>query len=252
MIFDSHVHTVFSTDADTTLAQALQVSAEKNTGLVITDHMDVDFPAPWPEFRVDLPGYFRACAPLRSERLLLGIELGLTERSLTQANEIAAGYDFDFVLGSVHVMDGREVDDTFYRDEDELAVYRRYLRKAARLMETADVDAFAHVDYPLRSTRTELPCDAFRAELTELYEALVRWGIVLELNTSRLGDEAARANLLEMYRLYAQCGGRYATLGSVAHEPQEIGDHFSAALDFLQTCQLSPVHFCRRRMVVDQ
>ena len=131
-------------------------------------------------------------------------------------------------------------------------VCRRYLRKAAHLMETADVDAFAHVDYPLRSIRTELPCDAFRAELTELYEALVRRGIVLELNTSRLGDEAARANLLEMYRLYAQCGGRYATLGSDAHEPQEIGDHFYIALDLLRSCQLSPVHFCRRRMVVDQ
>lgn len=252
MIFDSHVHTTFSVDADTTIAEAMQTAKEKRVGLVITDHMDWDFPAPYPEFRVDLSGFFREYAPLRSEKLLLGIELGLTANSLAVVNEIAVSHDFDFVLGSVHIMDGREVDDTLYREKDEREVYRAYLLEAAMLLETADVDALAHVDYPLRTTSAELPYADYRVEFAALFDVLVRRNIVLELNTSRLADQAARSNLQAIYCAYRDCGGRYVTLGSDAHEHQEIADNFTIAADFLQEIGLIPVHFCKRKMLIDQ
>lgn len=251
MIFDSHVHTTFSVDADTTIAEAIRAAKEKKVGLVITDHMDWDFPAPFPDFRVDLEGFFREYAPHRSEKLLLGIELGLTANSIDKANEIAVSHDFDFVLGSVHVMNGREVDDTLYLEQDEREVYRAYLLKAAMLLETADVDALAHVDYPLRTTSAELPYADYRMEFTALFDVLVRRNIVLELNTSRLADEAARANLLAIYHAYRECGGQYVTLGSDAHEPQEIADNFAIAAEFLRETGLIPVHFCKRQMLID-
>ena len=252
MMYDSHVHTTFSVDADTTIANAVRAAEAKNVGLVITDHMDWDFPAPFPDFRVDLPGFFRDYAPLRSHKLLLGIELGLTASSLTKANEIAAGYDFDFVLGSVHVLGGREVDDTLYLEQDEREVYRKYLMEAAIMLETADVDAFAHVDYPLRTTSAELPYADYRAEFAVLFDVLLRRNIVLELNTSRLLDAVARENLLAIYHAYRRQGGRFVTLGSDAHEPQEIADNFPLAADFLQETGLLPVHFCKRKMLIDQ
>ena len=252
MLYDSHVHTIFSVDAETTIVQAVRASEEQRVGLVITDHMDWDFPAPFPDFRVDLPGFFRAYAPLRNEKLLLGIELGLTGKCLEKANEIAAGYDFDFVLGSVHVLDGREVGDALYLERDEREVYRVYLTEAASLLETADVDAFAHVDYPLRTTSAELPYQEYRAEFDALFAVMLRRRIVLELNTSRLADEAARENLLSIYRAYNACGGRYVTLGSDAHEPQEIADNFAVAADFLWETGLIPVHFRSRKMLIDQ
>ena len=251
MIFDSHVHTTFSVDADTTIAEAIRAAEEKKVGLVITDHMDWDFPAPFPDFRVDLEGFFREYAPHRSEKLLLGIELGLTANSIAKANEIAASHDFDFVLGSVHVMNGREVDDTLYLEQDEREVYRAYLLEAAMLLETVDVDAFAHVDYPLRTTSAELPYADYRMEFTALFDVLVRRNIVLELNTSRLADEVARANLLAIYHAYRECGGQYVTLGSDAHEQQEIADNFAIAAEFLRETGLIPVHFCKRQMLID-
>ena len=252
MLYDSHVHTTFSVDADTTIAEAIRAAADKGVGLVITDHMDIDFPAPFPDFRVDLAGFFREYAPLRSEMLLLGIELGLTSKCLAKANEIAAGHGFDYVLGSVHVMDGREVDDMLYLEQDEREVYRAYLRKAAMLLETADVDAFAHVDYPLRTTSAELHYVDYQAEFAALFEVLIRRNIVLELNTSRLAEENALANLLAVYRAYHACGGRYVTLGSDAHEPQEIADNFAIAADFLRETGLIPVHFCGRQIMINE
>ena len=90
------------------------------------------------------------------------------------------------------------------------------------------------------------------AEFAALFDVLVRRNIVLELNTSRLADQAARSNLQAIYCAYRDCGGRYVTLGSDAHEHQEIADNFTIAADFLQEIGLIPVHFCKRKMLIDQ
>lgn len=251
MIFDSHVHTTLSVDADTTITEAIRTAELRGVGIVVTDHMDWDFPAPFPDYRVDPEQLFREYGPLRSGRVLLGIELGITAASVGKCREIASAYPFDFVLGSVHVLEGREVDEALYRDRDERTVYREYLREAARLVERVEMDALAHVDYPLRSTACELPCADYAAEFRALFAAMLRRGVCLELNTSRLAEPAVYANLLEVYRLYRACGGRDVTLGSDAHEPQEIAEHFDRAAAFLRETGLRPVHFAGRKRIND-
>lgn len=252
MRYDAHVHTTLSCDADTTLAEAIRAAQEQNVGIVITDHLDHDFPIPPPDFRLDVERLFREYGPFRSENLLLGVELGLTENSIAFNQEIIRQYDFDFVLGSVHVLFGREVDEDLYADMDEAIVYHKYLTACAKLVRQVDIDALGHVDYPLRSTSRELPYADYAAEFAALFDALLAHSIVLELNTSRLSDPAAYANLLTVYRAYQARGGRYVTLGSDAHEPQEIADNFALAQEFLRETGLIPVHFAKRRMVIDQ
>ena len=252
MNFDSHVHTTLSIDADTTMDEAIRQASKKGIGLVMTDHMDWDFPAPFPDFRVDLPRFFREYGPLRSERVLLGIELGMTADSIGKCREIAAAYPFDFVLGSVHVLGGREVDDSLYADCDEAIVYREYLLEAARLVQAVECDALAHIDYPLRTTSRELPFAEYAKEFAALFEVMHRRNVCLELNTSRLAEQAAYDNLLAIYRSYRESGGRYVTLGSDAHEPREIADNFSLAEVFLQETGLIPVHFFQRKMIIDK
>ena len=57
MIFDSHMHSKFSTDSDMNILDAISISNEKNIGIIITDHMDLDYPVK-NEFRFDVPTYF--------------------------------------------------------------------------------------------------------------------------------------------------------------------------------------------------
>lgn len=251
MIFDSHVHTVLSVDADTTIDGAIRAAAGRGVGLVLTDHMDWDFPAPFPDFRVDLEAFFREYAPLRHEGLLLGIELGVTARSVDRCNEIAASRNFDFVLGSVHVLDGEEVGSEMYCVQSEDDLLRRYLLEAAAMVRAVDMDALAHVDYPLRSASRELPYADFAREYAVLFAALRERGVCLELNTSRLGSDAAYRNLREVYRAYRAAGGQYVTLGSDAHDPREIAEHFDRAAALLKETGLIPVHFAKRKMIID-
>lgn len=252
MLYDCHVHTTHSCDADTTLAQAIAAATDRGIGLIITDHMELDFPIPPPDFRLNVPRFFAESSPLRSEKLLLGIEIGITDRSMQANNALVQAHDFDFVLGSVHVLHGREVDEDLYADMDEAAVYHEYLTKCAQLVRSADIDALGHIDYPLRSTSRELPYADYREEFSTLFDVLLSHNILLELNTSRLSDPVAYANLLAIYSAYQAQAGCYVTLGSDAHEPQEIADNFSLAKTFLLEAGLTPVHFVRRRMAIDE
>ena len=76
-------------------------------------------------------------------------------------------------------------------------------------------------------------------------------GTVLELNTRRLADRTAIKALLPVYKAYADCGGRYATIGSDAHKAGAVGQEFSTARELLEACNLRPVHFKQRKMEYD-
>ncbi len=75
MLFDTHMHTRFSTDSQMTVEEAAARSRELNMGITITEHLDLDFPEP-KAFVFDVAEYFRAYERYRSDTLLLGIEIG--------------------------------------------------------------------------------------------------------------------------------------------------------------------------------
>ena len=253
ILYDSHLHTTMSVDSDLEVTDAIRIAKENNIGIVITDHMDWDFPIPYPDFRVDLEQFFKEYSPLRSNTVLLGIELGMTENSIEKNRSIIKEYDFDFVLGSIHVLYGKEVDEDLFREMDETDVFRDYLVTCNQLVKKLHIDSFAHIDYPLRSTSKELRYEDYKTEFDIFFETLVNQKICLELNTSRLSEsEEVRNNMLAIYRAYKAKGGKYVTIGSDAHEPEEVGDNFHMAKEFLRQSDLLPVHFVNRKMIVDK
>ena len=73
-MYDCHVHTNFSTDATMDIKDAIRVSEELDSP-IITDHMDYKHHVPG-EFIFDPDEYFNEYEPYRSDRLLLGVEIG--------------------------------------------------------------------------------------------------------------------------------------------------------------------------------
>ena len=254
MRYDSHIHTLMSTDGKTEINEAARMALERGVGIVITDHMDWDLPLPFPAFRVDLDAYWEKYGGLRNDRLLIGIELGMTENSAAKNASIIRENDFDFVLGSLHVLHGEDIGggkDLFQAMGDE-RVFGDYLETGAQLVQDLNIDAFGHIDYPLRYMEKELFYQDFKERFDALLAALTRRGICLELNTVRLGrGRAAYDNLLEIYRAYKKLGGKYVTLGSDSHTPNAVARNFDLADNFLKETGLIPVHFKKRRMVVD-
>ena len=43
-MFDTHVHTNFSTDSDMKMEEAIKSAKEKSISFITTEHMDINFP----------------------------------------------------------------------------------------------------------------------------------------------------------------------------------------------------------------
>ena len=252
MIFDSHSHTSFSADSDMTAEDALKAARARGIGLVFTEHLDVDFPGEL-DFSFDPEAYWRQYEPLRGDDLHLGIEVGMQAGTAEASRAFVARAPFDLVIGSVHLLRGIDIyeKECFEgREKDEL--YREYFQTMAEMIACHDfIDVLGHIDYIARTApyeNPELSYGAFADEIDAVLRAAVAQGVVLELNTRRIGSRRALKELAPIYARYHELGGKYVTLGSDAHGADAIGANFAAAEDFARAMGLSIVTFFARKM----
>ena len=252
MIFDSHSHTSFSADSDMTAEDALKAARARGLGIVFTEHLDVDFPGEL-DFSFDPAAYWKQYEPLRGDNLHLGIEVGMQAGTAEASRAFVTRAPFDFVIGSVHLLRGIDIyeKECFEgREKDEL--YREYFRTMAEMIACHDfIDVLGHIDYIARTApyeNPELSYGAFADEIDAVLRTAVAQGVVLELNTRRLGSRRALKELAPIYARYHELGGRYVTLGSDAHGADAIGANFAAAEDFARAMGLSIVTFFARKM----
>ena len=252
MIFDSHSHTSFSADSDMTAEDALKAARARGLGIVFTEHLDVDFPGEL-DFSFDPAAYWKQYEPLRGDNLHLGIEVGMQAGTAEASRAFVTRAPFDLVIGSVHLLRGIDIyeKECFEgREKDEL--YREYFRTMAEMIACHDfIDVLGHIDYIARTApyeNPELSYGAFADEIDAVLRTAVAQGVVLELNTRRLGSRRALKELAPIYARYHELGGRYVTLGSDAHGADAIGANFAAAEDFARAMGLSIVMFFARKM----
>ena len=251
MIFDSHIHTEISFDSEMPLEAALSAAREQNIGLVLTEHIDFDFPGGGYVF--EPADYFAKYAAYRSASLLLGVEIGMQADCCERNSRLIRENDFDCVIGSIHVLDGVDLyEPSFYEKQSKQAVYAKYFRVMAEcIKQHAFVDVLGHIDYIARYApyaEPDIYYHEFAGLIREVLQVTIAQNIVLELNTRRLDSRSAMKALLPVSKAYADCGGRYATIGSDAHKAGAVGKDFSAAKDLLAACGLKAVYFKQRKM----
>ncbi len=251
MLYDTHMHTRFSTDSRMTIDEATARGRELGLGIIVTEHLDLDYPEP-KAFVFDVDEYLRAYAAYRSDRVLLGIEIGMRVDQTPGNAAVVGGHGFDFVIGSIHVIDRIDIyQEGFYLRRSKAEVYGQYLASMADCLGCYDfIDSLGHVDYIARYARykdPELHYGEFAAALDAVLARLAQAEKALEINTRRLGDADAVAALLPIYHRFRQLGGKLVTIGSDAHRPGEIGKHFAVAVDMAAACGLKPVYYKERK-----
>jgi histidinol-phosphatase (PHP family) len=87
---------------------AIKKAKEKEIGLIVTDHMDINYPLEG-NFIFDCEKYFNEYEKYRSKEFLIGIELGLRDDCINENRELIKKYTFDYVIGSIHVVDGVDI-----------------------------------------------------------------------------------------------------------------------------------------------
>lgn len=250
MIADQHLHTRFSTDSTSSPEDMIREAVRRGMkALCVTDHFDMDYPAD-PEtgeipFQLDVPAYFRKISEMKEMfqgeiKIGLGVELGIQEHLADRLGHLLQERPFDFVIGSFHLIDGK---DPYYPDSfpelTDRELYRAYFQSMMRTLgKFHGFDALGHLDYVVRYGKKKQQDYRWREyadEIDEILKLLIRYQIALEVNTGGLKYGLGFPNPHpEILRRYKELGGELVTAGSDAHEPRYIGYGFEAAKELLE------------------
>jgi len=240
MVPDYHIHTRLcghaSGDVEELVAAAVSAGFAE---IGIADHL----PLLYVDDRAlamgegDLEGYVEQVLAARDKYMGdIAVKLGIEADHHSPTNErraqMLAAYPFDFVIGSVHILNDWIVDDPRYRDRyEEIDVdrlYLDYIQASRDLVATGLFDIVGHADLPKKFGHRP------SVDLVPFYRQLLKEvggsGMAYEVNTAGLRWPAGEMYPEPGFVHAAAELGVPVTLGSDAHRPEDIGRDFDRAL----------------------
>lgn len=244
MLVDYHVHTDTSIDARATLKEYCEKAKQLGINeFCVTNHHEL--------FSVDNETYEYALneeniVSLKREieimkkkynlQIRFGVELGYYEGREKELFDFIKKNEFDYVLGSVHLLDGVMITSKQVLDADKSELikrYKRYFQLLKQAIELRFFDCVAHFELP-RKEMPQLEFNEYKDHAAECIVAMKKNNVGFELNTGgwrRVQREAyPRKEILSM--LY-EAGIRNVTLGSDCHGSEELGYGINQGLKLL-------------------
>ena len=247
MIWDAHIHTLFSGDCETDISDILdQAKANHLPGITITDHLDLVYPEDPTLFLLDLPQYDKTIRDLRSKSFDIpvryGIELGLAEGTEQDYAKIVTTYDYDFVIGSSHMVHGKDpYYPEYFAGRTVKQAYEEYFESILENIRYWDgFDVYGHLDYVVRyGTDDRNPYDPneYMDLFDEILKELISRGKGIEVNAAGLAYGLAHPHpAIPIIQRYRDLGGEILTIGSDAHKKENVGYAFAQIPDLLRAC----------------
>ncbi len=242
---DYHVHTSYSGDSEAPMESMVEQAIKlRLSALALTDHVDYDYADPAFEL-IDYDEYSQVFQNLKERyasrlKLLLGVEIGFQPHVQDKVNHLLSTYDFDFVICSTHTADRMDLyTGAFFEGKDSKAAYYRYFENVLESVRQLDnFDVYGHLDFIVRYGNYKqkiLHYLDFSDILDNILRSLIHRGKGIEINTSgyryQLNQMHPQQDIIRRYR---QLGGEIITVGSDAHQPQDLCSHFAEAYELLK------------------
>ena len=234
---DLHTHSSFSTDSDEPLFEMAKSALEKGlTTLCLTEHMDFDYPTAG-EFQLDVKSYREELLRVRGGlsdklELLFGVELGLLDYIPDTLYNFASAWDFDFIIGSAHQIDGFDpyYPEYFEKYGGKNGILRFFESMLASIKNFNNYDVLGHIDYIVRYSpeKSYNPLD-FREILDEILKTVISNGKGIEINTKGLDSLGYVHPNITVLKRFKELGGEIVTVGSDAHDRTRVAAGFDKA-----------------------
>jgi len=248
-LVDYHLHTSRCGHAVGGIGE--YIDRAKTMGLTeigFADHLplfhtiDATLAMSWDELPLYLADIAKLKKSLAEPKVKLGIEVDFIPKYVDRIRAALDDYDFDYILGAVHFVDGWGIDDRRYLDnygayklEDLFERYFDLLVQAAR---SGLFDVLAHADLIKKYYQlTPEPLELFERAAAGLAET----GIAIEVSSAGLRKPCREAypglEFLKICRRYEIP----VTLGSDAHAPEQVGFRFKYLLEQLKAAGYSAI-----------
>lgn len=243
---DYHIHTNFSSDSTASMNKMIQQAIKCGLKeIAITDHIDFQYPDSNFPFQIKYKEYSNTIKNFQELyknkiTIRIGVEIGLQPQVIEQNIELCKNNFYDFVIGSSHCVDGFELcSDTYFMGKTKKQAYTRYFEDVLDNVETCNFfNVYGHIDYINRYSDYEentLHYKDYSDILDEIMEKLIEKGQGIEINTSGYKYGLGHTHpQLPMLKRYKELGGEIVTIGSDAHIPEFISDHFDKAYEMLK------------------
>ncbi len=243
---DQHLHTEFSGDSDTPPTEQIKKAASLGMKKIcFTDHHDYDVVSNI-DFNLDIPLYMKKMSRLKEEYggkldIGVGIELGLQEHISDYLNNLTEEYPFDFIIGSVHFIDGL---DPYYPEFFKVnngRAYERYFETTLNCIKRIKCyDSLGHLDYIVRYGKKHglnYSYSQFADYIDPILKQIITDGKALECNSGGISRGLNDPNPgADVFKRYKELGGELITLGSDAHSPETLGCFFKECGEMLKGC----------------
>lgn len=244
---DCHSHSAYSGHGSGSVADMVHRAEElglatfaQTEHLVLPEGMDPDFETSMAPQTME-----RYLAELHEQRerlhkegsaleLVIGIEADWLPGRTDELIELCE--PFEYVLGSVHFIDARPIDDSrdlgIWDDYGADGLWRAYfdawLDMAAH---PGPIMCFSHPDLPKKfGWRPSFDAREYNYEMAQ---AAARSGRMVEVNTAGLRNDANEAYpTLELLRSFHDAGVA-CTIGSDAHGPKDVAANFDDAVELM-------------------
>ncbi|MBQ7954337.1 MAG: histidinol-phosphatase HisJ family protein [Lachnospiraceae bacterium] len=261
---DFHLHSCHSGDSDAPMEAMVQSAIAKGlTHMCFTEHMDFAFPVtpetPAGIFEVNTDSYLYDLLKYKEKyasqiSISFGIELGLQASIARQLAVYAKSYDFDFIIGSSHIVNGKDpYYPAYYEGRSEEEAYREYFQSIIdNIKKISNYDVYGHLDYVVRYGPTKdknYSYEKYKDLFDEILTLLLEKEKGIEINTSPLRKGMSQPNpCIDVLKRYRQLGGEIITVGSDAHTPEDVASDFKLAADFLTECGFKYYTIFQHRM----
>lgn len=261
-MYDCHIHSSFSgdsnMDAEMALATALKIGLK---GIAFTDHLDIDYPDYDDVFLIDFDKYSEYFDQLKHDynhkiKVFKGIEVGIQPHVIEESLEVIKKYDFDIVIGSIHIVDKTDLHNgDFCRGKTKNEAYQRYLDAVLEGITLFDnFDVMGHVDLIRRYGGYDdktLSINDFGDRIDAILKRLISSGKGIEVNTSgfrySLNSPMPDYQIIKRFR---ELNGEIICTSSDAHTPEYIGFKFDYLKELLLKAGFKyTAHFENRKPV---
>jgi histidinol-phosphatase (PHP family) len=242
-MIDYHVHTSLCNHANGTMEQYVRRAVEIGlTEICFLDHLTLHEKGRRLSMSpAELPFYYHAGRHLANQykeriQVKVGLEVDILPDYIDQIKKIISPFAFDVIAGSVHFIEDINIVSTKENDpRREQAgmeyICDNYLKNLDDMIDADMVDMICHLDVVKKFGRR--PAAHVDEKFDEILSKISYKKITLELNTS--GYNHAASEFYPSTPLLSKCfkKGIHITLGSDAHMPSSVGQHYNEAIDLL-------------------
>ena len=242
-MFDFHLHTHVSFDGRDTARNMARAAVKAGLKeICFTDHMDYDPLNPDHDLHFRIADYHKEYEGLQIPGLTVryGFEFGMLPDNAEQFAYDVSLRDWDFVIGSVHFVEGLDV---YFREYWEgrtsyQAILCSFQETLTCIQNHEDFDVLGHLKYlgkcAANPEKVPILYKDYRELTDEIFKVLIYKGKGIECNTSGLDRCNALLPDAEYLRRFKELGGQVVTVGSDAHHADRVGKHCREAAELVK------------------